>query len=216
MRQRTYSRSGIGTNGKRRYQCRFRKRQLTRRRSSASAGRRIERPASSRVSFNHGIRYNLDMARVIGLISDTHGLLRPGVHDALAGVELILHAGDVCGDDILDELSLIAPVEAVYGNCDYPGDPRLNAAIDRLIDGLRLHVSHGHELGRPKPEQLLSKYDADIIVYGHTHQPLINRSGDRLVINPGAAGPRRFDLAPSVARLTITDGHADAELIQLA
>lgn len=155
------------------------------------------------------------MAHVIGLISDTHGLLRPEVHRALTGVDLILHAGDVCGDDILDELALIAPVEAVYGNCDYPGDPRLNQSLERLFDGVRVHVSHGHELGRPKPEQLLARYDADVIVYGHTHQQLIHHDGDRLVINPGAAGPRRFDLVPSVARLTIADGHVDAELIPL-
>lgn len=155
------------------------------------------------------------MAHVIGLISDTHGLLRPEVHRALTGVDLILHAGDVCGDDILDELALIAPVEAVYGNCDYPGDPRLSQSLERLFDGVLVHVSHGHELGRPKAEQLLARYDADVIVYGHTHQQLIHHDGDRLVINPGAAGPRRFDLVPSVARLTIADGHVDAELIPL-
>lgn len=155
------------------------------------------------------------MAHVIGLISDTHGLLRPEVHRALTGVDLILHAGDVCGDDILDELALIAPVEAVYGNCDYPGDPRLSQSLERLFDGVLVHVSHGHELGRPKPEQLLARYDADVIVYGHTHQQLIHHDGDRLVINPGAAGPRRFDLVPSVALLTIAGGHVDAELIPL-
>lgn len=156
------------------------------------------------------------MSHVIGLISDTHGLLRPEVHRALAGVDLILHAGDVCGDDILDELALIAPVQAVHGNCDYPDDPRLAPSLEAVFDGLRVHVSHGHELGRPKPAQLLARYDADVIVYGHTHQQLIHRDGDRLVINPGAAGPRRFDLVPSVARLTIADGRADAELIPLA
>lgn len=156
------------------------------------------------------------MAHVIGLISDTHGLLRPQVHQALAGVDVILHAGDVCGDDILDELALIAPVHAVYGNCDYPGDPRLEQAVERTFDGVRVHVSHGHELGRPRPEQLLARYDADVIVFGHTHQQLIHRDGGRLVVNPGAAGPRRFNLAPSVARLTIASGTADAELIPLA
>jgi putative phosphoesterase len=155
------------------------------------------------------------MAHVIGLISDTHGLLRPSVHQALAGVDLILHAGDVCGDDILDELRLIAPVEAVYGNCDYPGNPQLEPSIERRFDDLRVHVSHGNELGRPKPDQLLAKYDADVIVYGHTHKQVIHREGDRLVINPGAAGPRRFDLVPTVARLTIDGRRADAELIPL-
>jgi len=151
----------------------------------------------------------------IGLISDTHGLLRPDVHDALAGVELILHAGDVGGDEILDELELIAPVHAVYGNTDAPGQPRLADAIDLSIGGVSVHVSHGHEIGSPVAAKLLERYAADVVVFGHTHRPLIARAGDRLVLNPGAAGPRRFDIMPSVARLTIRDGRADAELIAL-
>ena len=154
-------------------------------------------------------------SRVLGLISDTHGLLRPDVHTALAGVELILHAGDVGGDDILDELELIAPVRAVYGNTDAPGQPRLADAIDLSIGGVSIHVSHGHEIGSPVAAKLLERYAADVVVFGHTHRPLIARAGDRLVLNPGAAGPRRFDIMPSVARLTIRDGRADAELIAL-
>ena len=153
---------------------------------------------------------------VVGLISDTHGLVRPDVHRALTGVELILHAGDVGGDEVLDELALIAPVVAVYGNTDAPGDPRLAAAIDREIGGVRIHVSHGHELGSPTPERLLERYSADVIVYGHTHQQLVVRAGGRLVVNPGAAGARRFKLEPSVARLTIAGGTADVELVSLA
>ena len=154
-------------------------------------------------------------ARVIGVISDTHGLLRPDVHTALAGVELILHAGDVGGDEILMELGLIAPVRAVYGNTDAPGQPGLATAIDLTIDGVSIHVSHGHEVGSPTPQKLLERYAADVVVYGHTHRPLIARASDRLVLNPGAAGPRRFDIVPSVARLTIADGRAEAELIAL-
>jgi uncharacterized protein len=152
----------------------------------------------------------------IGLISDTHGLLRPSVHAALAGVSLILHAGDVGGDDILHELATIAPVEAVYGNTDPRGHPRLAAAIEREIGGLRIHVSHGHEVGSPTPEKLLAKYSADVLVYGHTHRPLITRADGRLVVNPGAAGPKRFDLKPSVAILTIATGRADGEIMPLA
>jgi hypothetical protein len=151
----------------------------------------------------------------IGLISDTHGLVRPDVHVALAGVELILHAGDVGGDEILDELALIAPVHAVYGNTDSPGDPRLAAEIVRDVNGVTVHVSHGHELGRPTPEALLARYPHDVIVYGHTHRQLVVRAGGRLVVNPGAAGPRRFDLLPSVARLTLRGGVADVELLPL-
>lgn len=152
---------------------------------------------------------------VIGLISDTHGMVRADVHRALAGVEQILHAGDVGGDAVLEELALIAPVVAVYGNTDYPGDPRLAASIDREIGGVTIHVSHGHELGSPTPEKLLERYPADVIVYGHTHKQLVVRADERLVVNPGAAGARRFKLEPSVARLTIAGGTADVELVLL-
>jgi uncharacterized protein len=152
---------------------------------------------------------------LIGLISDTHGLVRADVHRALAGVELILHAGDVGGDEILDELALIAPVQAVYGNTDATIDPRLSASIDLTIGGVSIHVSHGHELGSPTPAKLLERYPAEVIVYGHTHQQLIARADGRLVVNPGAAGARRFKLEPSVARLTITGGRADVELVPL-
>src|SRR3954467_3869923 len=157
-----------------------------------------------------------EATHVIGLIADTHGLVRPDVHTALAGVEMILHAGDVGDDAVLDELELIAPVQAVYGNTDEPGQPRLVTAIDTEIGGVRIHVSHGHEVGSPTPEKLLAKYDADVIVYGHTHKQLVRREASRLVINPGAAGPRRFDLLPSVARLTIGTAGVDVELIELA
>ena len=151
----------------------------------------------------------------IGLISDTHGLLRAQVHEVFAGVDRILHAGDVCGDEILDELALIAPVQAVFGNCDVPGDPRLAEALHLTVDGVRIHVRHGHELGRPRPAQVAAAYDADVCVYGHTHRQLIERVGARLVVNPGAAGPRRFDLEPSVAILTVVAGRAEAELVPL-
>lgn len=153
--------------------------------------------------------------RRVGLISDTHGLIRPEVHQALEGVELILHAGDVGGDEILDELSVIAPVHAVSGNTDEPGNPRLRASIDMTIDGVRIHVSHGHELGVPKPEKLLTRYAADVIVYGHTHSPLVVKADGRLVVNPGAAGPARFDFKPSVAVLEIADGKPEVRLVPI-
>ncbi len=153
--------------------------------------------------------------RVIGIISDTHGLVRADVHTALAGVEMILHAGDVGGDDVLDELALIAPIRAVYGNTDAPGDPRLSQSIELTIGGVSIHVSHGHEVGSPTPVKLMERYSADVVVFGHTHRPLIAGAGGRLALKPGAAGPRRFDLTPSVARLTIASGRAKAELIPL-
>jgi len=152
---------------------------------------------------------------IIGLISDTHGLVRPEVFNALAGVELILHAGDVGGRPVLDELAVIAPVRAVFGNTDVAGEPGLDDRIEMTVGGRTIHVSHGHELGAPTPSRLLARYRADILVYGHTHKPLVERAGPRLVINPGAAGPRRFNLKPSVARLTIAGADADAEIIWL-
>jgi putative phosphoesterase len=152
---------------------------------------------------------------LVGLVSDTHGLVRREIFDALRGVQLILHAGDVGGSSVLDELAAIAPVQAVYGNTDVGGDPNLHAHLAIQIGGLSVHVSHGHETGSPTPTKLLSRYAADIIVFGHTHKPLIERSGRRLVVNPGAAGPRRFNLKPSVARMTLTQGNADVEILWL-
>ncbi len=153
---------------------------------------------------------------LVGLISDTHGLLRPDVHDALAGVELILHAGDVGGHDILDELALIAPVMAVFGNTDPTDDPRLSAHVRRTLGGVSIHVSHGHELGAPNPKRLLERYPDQVLVFGHTHRPEVARADGRLVVNPGAAGPRRFHLMPSVGKLKISDdGMFDVEIIPL-
>ena len=152
---------------------------------------------------------------LVGLVSDTHGLLRPGIYTVLQGVELILHAGDVGARSVLHELSAIAPVRAVYGNCDTPGDPNLTAEVMLELDGLSIHVSHGHEVGSPTPDKLLARYSADVIVFGHTHKPLIERSGSRLVVNPGAAGPRRFGLKPSVGRMRLEKGDVDVEIVWL-
>jgi putative phosphoesterase len=151
---------------------------------------------------------------IIGLVSDTHGLVRSALFDALAGVSQILHAGDVGGRSVLDELRAIAPVRAVYGNVDHPGPP-LEAQIRVEAGGLTIDVTHGHELGSPSPGRLLEIYSADVVVFGHTHRALVHRNGGRLVVNPGAAGPRRFDVKPSVALLTITAGTADVTIVEL-
>jgi putative phosphoesterase len=149
-----------------------------------------------------------------GLISDTHGLMRAEALAALHGVELILHAGDVGGLSVLRELGGIAPVQAVYGNVDDPlfGLPQRLALT---LGGLKVHVSHGHEVGSPTPEKLARAYTADVIVFGHTHKPLIQTVGSTLVINPGAAGPRRFSLQPSIALLKIDNGHPSVTLVNL-
>jgi len=153
---------------------------------------------------------------VIGLISDTHGLVRPEVFGALAGVSQIFHAGDVGPPDVLMELATIAPIRAVYGNTDAPGRPDLEARIDVVIGGLRIIVTHGHELGQPNPNTLVKAYpEAKVIVYGHTHKQLLVKAARLVVVNPGAAGPQRFKLQPSVAKLYIRNGQADVEIIPL-
>ena len=152
---------------------------------------------------------------VIGLVSDTHGMVRASLFEALAGVERILHAGDVGPDDVLHELESIAPVSAVIGNTDQPNNSRLSQELVLEIGGISVHVSHGHELGSPTPAKLLAAYPHRVLVYGHTHRQLITEVDGRIVINPGAAGARRFDLVPSVARLTIENGVPSVELIAL-
>ena len=155
-------------------------------------------------------------ALVVGLVSDTHGLFRPQLREALAGVDLIIHAGDVGGADVLRQLSEIAPVEAVSGNVDDRRDPLLRRERSLPVGALTIHVSHGDELGSPRPELLLARYAGDVLVYGHTHRDLVFRSADnRLVVNPGAAGPRRFDIKPSCARLTIANERFDVEIVTI-
>ncbi len=161
------------------------------------------------------VRSPVGTRHVIGLISDTHGLVRPDVFLAFEGVDAIYHAGDVGGRDVLHVLSKIAPTQAVYGNTDLSGDPSLAGQFAETVGGVTIHVSHGHELGSPTPARLLQRYDAQVIVYGHTHRQLVLEAGGRLVVNPGAAGPRRFHLMPSVARLTIRDGKATVEIVDL-
>lgn len=140
--------------------------------------------------------------------------MRPSIFGALAGVELILHAGDV-GDGVLAELRVIAPVRAVLGNTDRPDDPELVAAIEMEHEGVRIHVSHGHEVGSPTPQKLLATYGADVIVFGHTHRQIVVEAAGRWVVNPGAAGQRRFNLEPSVARLRIARGQMGIEIVAL-
>jgi uncharacterized protein len=84
------------------------------------------------------------------------------------------------------------------------------------VGRVTIHVSHGHEVGSPTPQKLLARYDAGVIVYGHTHKQLVTRAENRWVVNPGSAGPRRFDLLPSVARLTIDGDEVSVEMLDLA
>jgi uncharacterized protein len=152
----------------------------------------------------------------IGLISDTHGLLRPQVFRLFAGVDLILHAGDIGPPGILADLDAIAPVTAVWGNTDgfEVREQTCNTASLELA-GHQVVLLHGHQLGFPTPEGLRRACpQADVIVYGHTHRPLVQRMDGALVVNPGAAGAARFGVPPSVAILTL-NGEPSVELVEL-
>ncbi len=138
----------------------------------------------------------------LGLIADTHGILRPAVHEVFKAVDLILHAGDIGGAEILEELEMLAPVTAVYGNVDGRAlRRRLPQVATVEVDGFEVVVTHGDQFGSPDPEELKEAFPkADVIVFGHTHRALIRDLPDfTVVINPGAAGAARFDLRASVA-----------------
>jgi putative phosphoesterase len=145
----------------------------------------------------------------LGVISDTHGLLRPQVFDAFAEVDCILHAGDVGNPTILTDLEALAPVTAVYGNTD---GAELRSSLPRVaalrLDGFDIVVTHGDQLGSPTPESLNAAFpDAQIIVFGHTHRPLLTLVDVVVtVMNPGGAGARRFNLPPSVGILELEPG----------
>ena len=145
----------------------------------------------------------------LGVISDTHGLLRPEVFDAFDGVDHILHAGDVGNSDILNDLEALAPVTAVFGNTDGAELRRMLPQVAMLeLDGFDIVVTHGDQLGSPTPEVLHSTFPgAQIIVYGHTHRPLLTLVDVVVtVMNPGGAGARRFKLPPSVGILELEAG----------
>jgi uncharacterized protein len=145
----------------------------------------------------------------LGVIADTHGLLRPEVFTAFAGVQHIVHAGDLGPLDLLSELEAIAPVTAVYGNTDDDDVRRRLPQIARVrLEGFDIVVTHGDQLGSPTPAALNAAFpDADILVYGHTHRPLLTVIDVVVtVMNPGGAGHRRFGLPPSVGILELEPG----------
>lgn len=145
----------------------------------------------------------------LGVIADTHGLLRPEVFEVFAEVDHILHAGDIGSLDLLTELEALAPVTAVYGNCDDFGvRARLPAVVTRRFEGLDFVLLHGDQLGSPTPAGVHAAHPgADVIVYGHTHRPLLTTLDLTVtVMNPGSAGRRRFDLPPSVGIMELESG----------
>jgi hypothetical protein len=145
----------------------------------------------------------------LGVISDTHGLLRPEVLDVFAQVDHILHAGDIGSLELLAELEALAPVTAVWGNTDgFEVRHRVPRVAQVELDGFDIVVTHGDQLGSPTPEKLNAAFpDAQILVYGHTHQPLLTIVDVVVtVMNPGSAGARRFKLPPSVGILELEAG----------
>jgi putative phosphoesterase len=149
----------------------------------------------------------------VGLISDTHGLLRPEAVACLRGCELIIHGGDIGGRDILDELACIAPVTAVRGNNDTQAwAQRLKESELVRVGKLRLYVIHN-----------LAEIDIDprtqgirVVVSGHSHKPLIEERDGVLFVNPGSAGRRRFKLPIAVGELLIAGNDVTARIIDCA
>jgi putative phosphoesterase len=145
----------------------------------------------------------------LGAISDTHGLLRREVFNVFREVDHIFHAGDIGSLSILTELEALAPVTAVHGNTD---DWDVRARVPKVarvqLDGFEIVVTHGDQFGSPTPEALNAAFpDAEIILFGHTHKPLLTLVDLVVtVMNPGAAGRRRFDILPSVGILELETG----------
>lgn len=148
----------------------------------------------------------------IGLISDTHGLLRPEAVEALRGSDFIIHAGDIGGPAILSTLARIAPVTAIRGNVDKaPWASSIPETEVLEVGGLLIYVIHG--VGDLDLDPAAAGFD--VVVHGHSHQPGAREKDDVLYVNPGSAGPRRFELPISVGRLVVRDGAVSDELIEI-
>ena len=149
----------------------------------------------------------------IGVISDTHGLLRPEVAPALAGVDRILHLGDVGKISILSELEKIAPVTAIRGNVDHGGScSELPETDVVLLEGRYIYMLH--DLNTLNLDPAAAKFAA--VLYGHTHVPMFYKRKGVLYFNPGSCGPRRFQLPVTVGTLTFeADGELEAKIIPL-
>jgi uncharacterized protein len=147
--------------------------------------------------------------KTIGVISDTHGLLRPEVLETFKDVSLILHAGDIGSLELLKTLKNLAPVIAVRGNND-TGAWANRIPQTKLVKAGLVSIFVLHDLKELKP-----KTGYDVVISGHSHRPSISRRDKVLFLNPGSAGPRRFKLPISVARLYIHNSVAEAELVEL-
>jgi uncharacterized protein len=148
----------------------------------------------------------------VGIISDTHGLLRPEAVKALRGVAHILHAGDVGAPEVLEELRKIAPVTAVRGNVDrdeWASALPLSEVFE--IEGISIYMLHILDELDLKPEAA----GFEVVVYGHSHKPSSETKNGVLFFNPGSAGPRRFKLPVTVGKLVIDDGKVRGEIVEI-
>lgn len=152
-------------------------------------------------------------AILIGIISDTHGLLRPEALAALRGSKQIIHAGDVGAPEILDELRAIAPVTAIRGNIDKGAWARRLRETEVVeVGGISIYVLHDLAQLDLKPEAAGFR----VVIYGHSHVPKQEMRGGVLYFNPGSAGPRRFKLPATVGRLTLEGGTVRAEIANIS
>jgi len=158
------------------------------------------------------LQYVNDVQQVmIGVISDTHGLLRQEALDVLRGVDHILHAGDVGRSEILDRLRELAPLAVVRGNVDHGAWARLLPETEVVeIESISIYLLH--DIGRLDLKPRAAGFRA--VVYGHSHQPKIEEKDGVLYFNPGSAGPKRFRLPVSLGKLIVEDGKVRAELIE--
>ena len=149
---------------------------------------------------------------VLGVISDTHGLLRPEAIEALRGVSLILHAGDVGAPEILVELRKIAPVTAVRGNVDHGSWASGLPTSEVLeIEGVSIYMLHGLAELDLNPEAA----GFGVVVYGHSHVPKAEVKNGVLYFNPGSAGPRRFKLSVTVGKLVVESGRVRGKIVEI-
>ena len=149
----------------------------------------------------------------VGLVSDTHGLLRPEAEALLRGSDFIIHAGDICDPAILEALAAIAPVTAVRGNCDQGpwAKPLRETELLRLGEVLICVI---HDLARLEPDP--GARGIRVVVSGHSHQPMVEERGGVLFVNPGSAGPRRFKLPIALGELAVAGSRVSARILELA
>ena len=149
---------------------------------------------------------------LVGIISDTHDLMRPEAMEALADAGHIIHCGDVCNASLLQSLQELAPVHAVRGNCDQgPWAEALPTSDTFEIGGLRIHIVHNLRHLDLDPEAA----GISLVLSGHTHRPSRELRGGVIYFNPGSAGPRRFQLPVTLAHLRIEEGKPELEHIHL-